>query len=363
MYATNLEVMLAVKVPAQVHKKAGRCGVAVNATLLRDVLGRSKEDGLTLRYAESEDAAPVLQIIGSLSIEGEIKTDLVEEFPLVSPKYDQIKSGCQFNMSAFKLRQLLESGMVCVASDESRPILTGVKLEWNERIRAVSADGFRLVSHTKPGEGEGEHNDMLWPGSAIEAFKSILPSSMDDDVTLAVGYTVETTKMLHEDEERVDYVSLKTDEWHVQFTCGIMGKFPDYKQIIPTEQTIEAGVPVTLVDGLNLSLLFSTEANLIQCTFEANPEDGDQPLATVYAASSEAGEMTDVKHLLHLAGTDGKFCIGFNGRYVVDILNSLKKYDGAARFFMREPSTPIIIRPCDADEDLMFVLMPMHVKR
>ncbi|MBI2329780.1 DNA polymerase III subunit beta, partial [Candidatus Daviesbacteria bacterium] len=196
-----------------------------------------------------------------LTIEsGKFKASLngiaASEFPVIPQSSDK---GVSFPKEAF-----LSSGQILFASasDEGRPILTGILTEVSSgKLDFVATDGFRLA-----------HRQLNLPDNAAlsvaEGFKSLIPRKTFEEVLRLIS------------EEEVNEVNIATSENQNQavFTLGntivssrlIEGQFPAWGKIIP--QTIVARAMVEkdeLLEAIKLAALFAkNEANIVVLTIQ-----------------------------------------------------------------------------------------------
>ena len=81
----------------------------------------------------------------------------------------------------------------------------------------------------------------------------------------------------------------------------------------------------------------------------------EKGMITLSASSPEAGSATEELEASYAAG---QLEIGFNSRYLLDILQQIE--GDAAHFSMSDAASPTIIRDV-ADSSAVYVLMPMRV--
>jgi len=125
------------------------------------------------------------------------------------------------------------------ATEEARPVLTGVCLTTGDQVEAAAADGFRLIWESVPGKLSGP--SMIIPVRAVFILEHLWKKAAAPDLTnvrdlahLAVAprlirlnwgeNLLETRNLL---EFSFDAVTL--------IVTLIQGSFPDYRRLIPTE--------------------------------------------------------------------------------------------------------------------------------
>ena len=125
------------------------------------------------------------------------------------------------NLDGFALKELLERTMLSISTDESRPNLNGVYLEFVEggRVRMVSTDGHRLSRGEKSVEGSSEvpgHDGIIIPKKGVVELKKLL-----DEVGSEVAIGFIDNNLVVRATNLALYVRL------------IDAAFPDYQQVIP----------------------------------------------------------------------------------------------------------------------------------
>ena len=123
------------------------------------------------------------------------------------------------SLPAQDFKRLLEDVAICAATDESRPILTGVLVEvQGTTMTAVAADGFRLSQGT-----------AIIP-KVKQAQQWIIPANSGLLVGRLTGAGVEDVSLSIDDKQQRLFVE---GQGFQLSTSLIQGQYPDYGQIIP----------------------------------------------------------------------------------------------------------------------------------
>ena len=245
----------------------------------------------------------------------------------------------KFSLSTRELISLIDKTRFAVSTEETRYYLNGIFLhsateKGKVLLKAVATDGHRLARFELPApKGASELSGVIIPRKTIN----------------------ELRKLLEDSETNVD-VSLSDTK--IRFQLGsltltsklIDGTFPEYQRVIPTgnDKALEV-VRDELKDAVDRVSTVSSEKSR---AVRLNLEKGKLTLSVV---SPEAGTATeelviDYKH--------APIEIGFNARYIMDIL---ERIDGSkAMFLFSDAGSPTLVRECDGDAAL-YVLMPMRV--
>ncbi|MBC8509796.1 MAG: DNA polymerase III subunit beta [Chloroflexi bacterium] len=243
--------------------------------------------------------------------------------------------GPAIEIPAADLKELIRKVSVSAASDQGRPVLTGVLVAIDgNTITLAAADGFRL--------SEGV---AVLSSPAPKPVQAILPAQALDEWVRITGEG-EMVAMSFTNSRAV----FKTERLWLA-TQVIEGSFPDYKQIIPAEWGTRA--------------VLSTEAFTRACKRAAifareNPNSNTVVLnvngtVEVSGKSDESGSSRTV--IDGEATTEGEALkIAFNVRYLLDILKVLDTPNVAIE--MSSNTNPGVIRPVGV-EDFLHVVMPL----
>ena len=252
--------------------------------------------------------------------------------------------GDTFELDAKTLREGIAQVVFSAATDDSRPMLTGVDLVVEgDELKLAATDGFRLaVRKIKLKKKAGERQEVIVPAKALAELNRLL---QDQEDPVQMTFNTNKTQVLFK---------LKDIELVAQL---IQGTFPDYSRIIPKEWTSRAVVEVRdFLQETKIASIFARDGSgIVRITFEGGA-DGTPGQMTVSARAEEIGDNTG--HLdAQVEGEPSK--IAFNGRYLQDVLAVLD--GGRVALETTGPSQPGVIRPVDNDSYL-HVVMPMFVQ-
>lgn len=228
---------------------------------------------------------------------------------------------------------LLSSVQHAVATDESRPVLTGILIRSeNDELVFASADGFRLsvttIAHP------GNPFALIMPGKAATAILKAIPDGGD------VHFYFDDTRIcacLPEDNGLTTTV----------YTQVIEGSFPDYKQIIPHKTPPFKVVKEELVKALKRASVF-TEANNVEFTLS-----GDR--MTLRSQDVEYGDSEEVVAVQY-GGDDIVFALNYS--YTLDALSTL---GDIVEVEVTSGARPLVFSSNRGEH--LCVLMPMAVRK
>lgn len=273
--------------------------------------------------------------------EANIKGIDAQEFPIMPTGEDE--SGIPVETES--LRTAIEQVAFAAATDESRPILTGVLLQFDgDRLTMAAADGYRLsvrsISLTRP---VADPFSIIVPARALSELARV-SGEQQDPIVITVTPTHNQVLFQLTDILLVSQL--------------IDGNFPDYRQIIPRNWNTHTVVDTaTLLKACKTALIFARDAAHISRLHIKPGSDLNPGHIIVSATSAETGD--DVSELD--ATVEGEELeIAFNVRYLIDVLSVA----GTPQVSLDATTadSPGVIRPV-GDVDYTHVIMPMHLGR
>ena len=337
--ATNLEIAMTTWIGAMVEEEGS---VTVPARLLADFVNTLGNDRIDI---EMEQGSRVLQIKSGRSQASMNGTD-ASEFPPIPTVEDAVVA--QADPST--LRGAIARVAFAAATEESRPVLTGVEMKLQEgRFTMAAADGFRLAVH---------HGDLSQ--STPEETSVIIPARTMNELN----------RLLADHSEPVD-IMLTPQKGQVMFRLQggdtvelvsqlLQGTFPNYDQLIPQSYTTRAILDsqATLRATRTAAIFARDGSNIIRMHVVPNSEeDGAGGRLLISARSEEIGDDQDEVDVAELEGEEGK--IAFNSRYLLDVLSVMDR--GQVAIETTTSSSPGVFKPTDSD-DYVHVVMPMFVQ-
>jgi DNA polymerase-3 subunit beta len=323
--ATNLEIGITYWVPGKIESDGA---TTVPARLLTDLVS-------SLPGAEKVDLE--LQGTDTLHLRcGRFATHVkgidADEFPTVQTAGERPTT----RISQKTLKKALEETIFAAASDEARPILTGVLARFEgSRLTLAAADNYRIAVRTIDILDAVEAVSAVIPARALGELQRILADT-DDAVELVLAQA-RNQVLFHLDG--IDLVSRLID-----------GQFPNYQQVLPASHTSRAEFDrEELLRAVRpAALIASSSANIVKLRV-----GGDGSGVTV-TATAEVGDYTgEVEAVVEGDETT----IAFNARYLADVLGNV----GADRFALElnGPLSPGVFRPV-GDDAYVHVVMPVR---
>jgi DNA polymerase-3 subunit beta len=231
-----------------------------------------------------------------------------------------------------------------MSSDDTRPHLAGALFQGDGKVvRMVTTDGHRL-SKAERAHGSDASLDfsMLVPNKGIQELKRLIEDSKGgkgDDGKVTIGIATKGGNAFF----RRDGIQLSVklaDE-----------AFPPYSKVIPQSQNREVVIArAPLVDALRrIALVASDKSGGVRLHIEA----GTMRLTSENPDVGEGSEEVDVDY----AGDP--LVIGFNARYVLDVLSALTSDEVVFR--LSGELDPGVIQPVSDMDGFVGVIMPMRI--
>ena len=259
------------------------------------------------------------------------------------PRISSISDGVAVELDPKALRSAIERVEFAAATDDSRPVLTGVHVKTEgTRLTFAGADGFRLAVA-----------DIELAAALPEGVEVIVPARAMREVARLIGDSTEPLTMRVNPQRTQVLFEIGDTELVAQL---IQGTFPNYSQLIPGEYNTRCVVSVDeFKREARIAAIFARDGSGI-IRLQMQPGNGMPGQLTISARADEIGD-NEGKIDATVEGEPGK--IAFNSRYLQDVLNALS---GEVSLDMTTPSSQGVFRPKDGDTKYVHVIMPMFVQ-
>jgi DNA polymerase-3 subunit beta len=328
--ATDLDLSVTSEHACEVQKEGA---VAVPAKHLYEIV-RSLSGPVTLKkagnnYLEVKSGPSEFRIVGLPA----------EDFPAL-PRFDKLAF---VDIDPKSLLDQIDRTFFAASSDETRYNLNGVFFEPQGAVlRLVATDGHRLAVSERPLAGDfGLKKGVILPKKGLNELRKLLTEvteSGEEKPVAQLGFAENSAVFRRPGVNLVMRL--------------IEGLFPDYKQVIPKpgEKIVTVGRLRFLETLRRVSLLSSDKSHAVKLELSAgtlrvlsqNPDLGD------------AREDVPVEY----AGEPLK--IGFNSRYLTDVVAALKADD--VRLELADDLSPGVLKGAgEPDAGYTAVVMPMRI--
>ena len=336
--ATNLEIAMTTWVGAKIEEEGS---ITVPARLLSEFVNSLPNDPINLQLDEGSG----LLEISSGNSKAHINITDASEFPPI-PTVDD---GITAQVDPLVLRSAITRVAFAAATEESRPVLTGVELKLDEsKFTMAAADGFRLAVH---------HGALL--KAVPEEMSVIIPARTMNELNRLISDREEPVEILMTPAKGQVMFRIRGGDTVEIVSQLLQGTFPNYEQLIPQSYTTRAvmDLPTVLRAARTASIFARDGSNIIRMHLMPAEADTEPPKVEISARSEEVGDNEDTVDLGEIEGEEGK--IAFNSRYLLDVLSVLEK--GKIALETTTSSSPGVFKPTDSD-DYIHVVMPMFVQ-
>jgi DNA polymerase-3 subunit beta len=333
LVATNLEMAISCWIGAKVEEEGA---ITVPARLLTEFIGSLPNDKVDINLPAGKKTLE----LHCARFEARISGIDAKDFPPI-PK---IEDGTTTKIEVDALRQGITQVVFAAATEESRPVLTGVNTELDDNLMTiVAADGFRLAVYKLPlATPVSQKTEIIIPARTLAELNR-LAADQEEAVEVTVSHNKNQALFRLKNIELVSQL--------------IQGTFPNYNQLIPQSFNTRAVVDaVEFSRATKAASIFARDGSgIVRLVISPGSESAPGKM-TVSARSEEIGD--DVGELDAVVdGEEAK--IAFNGKYLSDVLNVLHETQVALE--ATNPSSPGVLRPVGED-NYLYVVMPMFVQ-
>jgi DNA polymerase-3 subunit beta len=330
--ATNLEITMNYWIDATIDEPGA---AAVPARLLTDFVNTLPNDRISLELAARSRQLKVECARNEAQISGLDAEDF--------PPTPVVQDGIDVQLDSKGLRQAIAQTVFAAATDDSRPVLTGVDTKFEGNLLTLAAsDGFRLSVYKLPLTSAVEATEIVVPSRALSELSRLLAEE-DDAVTLRTNAA--KTQVLFK---------LANAEMVAQL---IQGTFPNFNQLIPPSSSSRAVAEVGefLRETRTASVFARDGSGIVRLV--VTPGEGVTPGKIVISARAE--EVGDNEGEIDAAVEGEGVKIAFNGKYLQDVLQAMES--GQLAMETTGPSSQGVFKTL-GDDNYVHVIMPMFVQ-
>ena len=324
--ATNLEIGITYWVPGKIESDGA---TSVPARLLTDLVNSLPGgEPIVLELGDGETLH-----IRSGRFESNIKGISADDFPTVQTAGERPITRIPQKI----LRQALEETAFAAASDEARPILTGVLARFEgDQLTLAAADNYRIAVKTISILDPVDETSVVIPARALHELSRVL-ADVEDPVAIVLAHA-RNQILFH--LEGIDLVSRLID-----------GQYPNYQSVLPASHSTRAILDrEELLRAVRPAALIAHEsANIVKLGVGV---DGDGGITV--SANAEVGDhIGRVEAAVEGDGTT----IAFNARFLADVLQNVDAEQFALE--LNGPLSPGVFKPV-GDDRYVHVVMPLR---
>ncbi len=266
--------------------------------------------------------------------------NLVGLSPEEFPKFPDIGSSSS-QIPCSLIGEMIDKTIFAVSNDDTKFNLTGIfiKAETDDEknnLVFVATDGHRLSLIERSLEGgldEKFQAGFILPKKGIHEIRKIIESAEEQ---LNIGISDNNFS-----------VSTATTTLIMRM---VDGDFPDYQRVIPEKSSNSALISrdLFLHSLRRISVLSSEKSKGIKVNL----------VKDCLILSSSNPDLGDAKEEIDVDYSGAEISIGFNAKYIIDILQAVNKEN--VLLFLKDNISPGLIQP-EGDENCLAVIMPMRL--
>lgn len=325
--ATDLEVGMRSSYPANIRKQGK---ITVSAKKLYEIIKELPEREINFKakencWIEVTCGKAQFNVVGLAA----------EEFP----HFPQPEEANFIQISSSMCKEMIEKTFFAVSHDEGKYNLNGIfvqSIRENKVLRMVATDGHRLSMIDKKIQSpvsEELQKGIILPRKGLMEIKKLAEEGETD---LSLGF-MDNTAVIKKDQT-------------VVIMRLVDGEFPDYERVIPKNNEQEALIEVDpFLHALRRMIILSSEKSRgVKMLLKPG----------LLEVSSSNPELGDAQEELDIDYQGNEFSIGFNARYVLDILQVQDSKQ--IRMILKDNLSPGLFLS-DKEDGFLAVVMPMRL--
>ena len=330
MTASDSETTMVTTV--EVTEAEGEGKFAIGAKQLISSVKEISEQPITFNVDQNSFAIEITYQNGKYNLIGQNGY----EFPVPNGVNEGSRS---LSIDAQVMLNGISRSLFAAADDELRPQMNGVYFDMTqESITFVASDGHKLVRNRVFSAHVDEPSAFILPKKPALLLKTVLPKAEGDAVVRFDDRNAEI--------QLTDYV----------ISCRLIeGRYPNYNSVIPTDNPFRVTADrMAFISALRRVSVFASQSSAL---IKIHVEQGT---LTVSAQDLDFSTSAEEHIMCEYDGT--AMSIGFNGPFLIDVLNSITSNDIVLE--LADPSRAGVITPAEQEEneDLIMLLMPMMLK-
>lgn len=237
---------------------------------------------------------------------------------------------------------------LAAASDDSRPVLTGIKVEAEGTgLTLVAVDGFRLArQYMEMEKTVKEKVDLLIPAKSFQELARVINDLSDGSdkkkKDMVEVYLLKNKNQVIFRYKEVDLISRLID-----------GQFPEYKQIIPTGYQTKVEMNVAeLQNAVRIVNIFARNVIGNKAVMEFLPKDKQVKV------SADLVEVGGNESIFEAEGEGDNLKIGFSAKFLTDMVSCVS---GDKMIFEgSNPTAPGVFKS-KGEDGYIHIIMPMRI--
>lgn len=322
--ASDLEISIKKEIDVNIGEKGA---AVVVSKLFGDIIRKLPNEEISIESTEDNSIS-----IKTSSSEFKVLSFPVDEFPKIGDK-EEIKESLIFDRDIFN--EMVGKTSFAASIDESKGVLVGILTEIGyDMVTMVALDGFRLALANENMTSTSENKFIISAKIMNEISKIVSDDDDEGDIRISLG------------EKRAVF-NIGTTEVVLRI---MEGEFIKYKDIIPHDSIINVTIDrAILLESIERASLLAKEGknNLIKMTLKDN-------MMTITSRSEEG----NVKEEIAIEKTGNDLEIGFNSKYVMDVLKSIS--DEAISMNFKTGTSPCVVKPVNGNA-YEYLILPVRI--
>ena len=331
--ATNLEIAISTWISAEI-KETG--SLTIPARMLTDFIN-SLPSGEQVGVKMIKDKAGIE--IKCKTYNGRISGTEAGEFPPIP----ESSGSPTISVPSAALKRSLGRVAIVAATDDSRPVLMGVKVEIDKSgITLAAADGFRLaVDRVEISSTEDLDSAAIVPGKTMLELERLIDDSNQSTIQISIS---EASNQILFNLENIQVVSQL-----------IQGQFPDYEKLIPNSSSTQSLVDrKAFMESIKAASIFARDGSgIIKLIMDKSSKK--------ISILSNAEEIGDLENDIDADINGDESKVAFNSRFLQDVVGVLGS--DVIKIDSSSPSSPgVFTEKSDGNSNYRHVIMPMFVQ-
>tara|TARA_B100000963_G_scaffold349391_1_gene358390 strand:+ start:505 stop:1620 length:1116 start_codon:yes stop_codon:yes gene_type:complete len=326
--STDMDISIIEKINCNVLENGS---TTINAQIFYDIV-RKIDDNNEIEIISNNGKLLTLRSNGSRFSLASLPK---EDYPII----EKDNSGVDIIINSNILFKLIDKTKFAISNEETRYFLNGLYFNVNNEnnkniVTLVGTDGHRLAKFSHKIEGQIDQvPGVIIPKKTIYELSKLL-SEFDDDIKISIS----SNKIVFI-IGAITFISKLID-----------GSFPDYKRVIPSDNNN--------ILKINRDKLLSAVDRVSTIANEKTPVIKFKLLTNVLNLNTFNSENSTASEDLNVDYQGDEIEIGFNSKYIMDIVNNLEDENIAIN--LKDNASPVIAQE-NLNTDLVYVLMPMRV--
>ncbi|MFL2566033.1 MAG: DNA polymerase III subunit beta [Schleiferiaceae bacterium] len=324
--ASDLETTMTTEVSVDSSEEIS---AAVPAKMLLDTVKSFPEQPLTFTLNSSSNLLEVSSDFGKYSLGYLDATEY--------PKPPSLENAESIIISEATLSSAISKTLFAAGNDDLRPVMSGVFFQFtSEGLTFVATDAHKLVRYIR--------KDIIAPSTA----EFILPKKPLNLLKNTIGNSKKDVKITYTDQNA-------TFEYgEVTLTCRLIdGKYPNFQAVIPQDNPnhLVADRSALLSSVKRISIFSNKTTHQVKLKIAGNE-------LNISAEDLDFSNKASERLTCNYTGTDIE--IGFNSRFLVEMLNNLESEEVIIE--LSAPNRAGIILPdggLEEGEEVLMLVMPV----